>query len=79
MTTIRSKHSPKRLDPLSYEAQRESVLRRDGWRCQSCGWMSNLEVHHNKLRSRQGDDSEVNLVTLCTVCQEELVEALQLY
>jgi hypothetical protein len=33
-----------RLDPESYEALRQQVLRRDGWRCQSRGAMSNLEV-----------------------------------
>ena len=31
-----------RLDPLSYESLRQQILRRDGWRCQSCGAMSNL-------------------------------------
>ena len=35
-----------RLDPASYEILPQSVLRRDGWRCQSCGSMSNLKVHH---------------------------------
>jgi predicted restriction endonuclease len=32
-----------RLDLVSYENLRQEVLRRDGWRCQSCGAMSNLE------------------------------------
>ncbi len=57
-----------RLDAASYERLRQQVLRRDGWRCQSCGTMSNLEVHHKKFRSRLGDDSEANLITLCAVC-----------
>ena len=35
-----------RLDSVSYERLRQQVLRRDSWRCQSCGAMSNLEVHH---------------------------------
>jgi hypothetical protein len=43
---IRPKAAPLRLDPLSYEHMRQQILRRDGWRCQSCGAMSNLEVHH---------------------------------
>jgi 5-methylcytosine-specific restriction endonuclease McrA len=30
------------------------VLRRDGWKCQSCGSMCNLEVHHQKFRRRSG-------------------------
>jgi 5-methylcytosine-specific restriction endonuclease McrA len=46
------------------------VLRRDGWRCQSCGTMSNLEVHHKQFRSQSGEDSELNLITLCAVCHE---------
>jgi 5-methylcytosine-specific restriction endonuclease McrA len=57
-----------RLDPMSYEDLRQQVLRRDGWRCQSCGSMSNLEVHHQQFRSHYGDDSEKNLITLCTHC-----------
>jgi len=65
---IRPEAAPARLDPLSYESLRQQVLRRDGWRCQSCGTMSNLEVHHQKFRSQSGEDSELNLITLCTAC-----------
>ena len=57
-----------RLDPLSYQSLRQQVLRRDGWQCQSCGTMSNLEIHHKQFRSHSGDDSEQNLITLCTAC-----------
>jgi 5-methylcytosine-specific restriction endonuclease McrA len=57
-----------RLDPTSYESLRQQVLRRDGWRCQSCGAMSNLEVHHKRFRSHSGDDSEQNLITQCSTC-----------
>jgi len=63
-----SKAAPFRLDPFSYESLRQQILRRDGWRCQSCGSMSNLEVHHREFRSHSGSDSEENLVTLCTEC-----------
>jgi ATP-dependent DNA helicase RecQ len=56
------------LDPDSYEQLREQVLQRDGWRCQSCGARSNLEVHHKDFRSQGGDDSEQNLITLCSSC-----------
>jgi 5-methylcytosine-specific restriction endonuclease McrA len=65
---IRQKAARWRLDPLSYESLRQQILRRDGWRCQSCGTMSNLEVHHRKLRSHSGADTEENLITLCTAC-----------
>ena len=57
-----------RLDPAAYERLRQKVLRRDGWRCQSCGAMSNLEVHHQEFRSHSGNDVEANLITLCTAC-----------
>ncbi len=57
-----------RLDPVSYESLRQQVLRRDGWRCQSCGTMVNLEVHHKEFRSHSGIDSEENLITLCVAC-----------
>jgi 5-methylcytosine-specific restriction endonuclease McrA len=57
-----------RLDPLSYESLRQQILRRDGWRCQSCGTMTNLEVHHREFRSHSGADAEENLITLCTAC-----------
>ncbi len=64
--------SPKRprlwLEPELYEDLRQRVLRRDNWRCQACGTMSNLEVHHKEFRSHSGDDSEENLITLCTAC-----------
>jgi ATP-dependent DNA helicase RecQ len=68
MRMTHPKATPLRLDSLSYESQRQQVLRRDGWRCQSCGTMSNLEVHHREFRSHSGADSEENLITLCTTC-----------
>jgi 5-methylcytosine-specific restriction endonuclease McrA len=72
---IRPKAAPLRLDPLAYESLRQQVLCRDGWRCQSCGAMSNLEVHHRKFRSHSGADSEENLITLCTACHASVHSA----
>jgi ATP-dependent DNA helicase RecQ len=65
---IRPKRARLRLDPDPYQQLRNQVLRRDGWRCQSCGTMSNLEVHHREFRSQSGDDSEHNLIALCAAC-----------
>jgi 5-methylcytosine-specific restriction endonuclease McrA len=65
---IRSKAARFRLDAMQYETLRQQILRRDGWRCQSCGAMSNLEVHHREFRSHSGADSEENLITLCVAC-----------
>jgi ATP-dependent DNA helicase RecQ len=67
-----------RLDSVSYERLRQNVLRRDGWRCQSCGAMSNLEVHHKEYRSQSGDDSEENLITLCTACHHEIHHTMKM-
>jgi ATP-dependent DNA helicase RecQ len=61
-----------RLDPVSYEKLRLQVLRRDGWRCQSCGAMANLEIHHQRFRSHAGADSERNLITLCSACHKSI-------
>jgi 5-methylcytosine-specific restriction endonuclease McrA len=68
MNRIRPKAARLRLDPIAYENLWQQVLRRDNWRCQSCGAMSHLEVHHKEFRSHLGDDSHENLITLCTVC-----------
>jgi ATP-dependent DNA helicase RecQ len=65
---FRPKAVPLRLDLSSYESLRQQVLHRDGWRCQSCGAITNLEVHHREFRSHSGADSEENLITLCTAC-----------
>jgi len=46
----------------------KNVLERDGWRCQRCGSLENLQVHHKIKRSQQGDDALANLVTLCAYC-----------
>ena len=72
MRTIRPKAPRLRLDPLSYENLRQQIMRRDGWRCQSCGCMSNLEVHHREFRSHAGSDSEENLITLCVSCHSSV-------
>jgi 5-methylcytosine-specific restriction endonuclease McrA len=71
MSPIGPKLTPVRLDPISYESLLQQVLRRDGWRCQSCGTMSNLEVHHKEFRSHSGNDSENNLITLYTGCHHK--------
>ena len=62
------KRTPLRLDDREYENLREQVLGRDDWRCQFCGSMTNLEVHHQKFRSHSGPDHEDNLITLCSGC-----------
>jgi 5-methylcytosine-specific restriction endonuclease McrA len=62
------KQTPIRLDAEAYRELRERVLRRDNWRCQFCGSMANLEIHHQQFRSHSGTDTEENLITLCNGC-----------
>ena len=68
MKMIRPKPANLRLDALAYESLRRQILRRVCWRCQCCGTMSNLEVHHRQFRTHSGADSEENLITLCATC-----------
>jgi 5-methylcytosine-specific restriction endonuclease McrA len=68
MNQIPVKSPRLRLAPALYEELRQQLLRRDRWRCQGCGALSHLEVHHRTLRSQTGDDAEENLITLCSGC-----------
>ena len=63
MNQTTPKQGPIRLQEENYRELRKHVLRRDGWRCQLCGSMTSLEVHHKQFRSHSGEDSEHNLIT----------------
>jgi len=69
MTSV-PKNPRVRLEADAYHHLRLRVLERDGWRCQLCGSMTNLEVHHAQFRSHQGEDAEHNLITLCVQCHK---------
>ena len=68
MNEFRKKQAPVRLEEQDYHELRQRVLRRDEWRCQFCGSMTNLEIHHRQFRSHSGEDCENNLITLCANC-----------
>ena len=72
MSRIPPKQLRLRLDPESYEQLCREVLQRDGWRCQSCGSLEKLQIHHKKFRSQSGNDSERNLITLCADCHRRV-------
>jgi len=72
MSEIRPKRPPVRLDAKAYRELCKEVLERDGWHCQSCGSLRGLEVHHIQHRSQSGDDSEGNLITLCSDCHRAI-------
>jgi 5-methylcytosine-specific restriction endonuclease McrA len=66
------KTSSLRLDLRSYHKLHRQILERDAWRCQACGSMKNLQVHHQQLRSHSGTDEEQNLITLCAECHAQV-------
>ena len=58
---------------------RRAVLRRDGYRCQHCGWHHelwnpddprHLELHHQKQHVHGGENTEDNLLSLCNICHD---------
>ena len=72
MNPLVSKRQRIRLDAPAYRKLQRKILERDGWRCQACGAMSGLQVHHIERRSRLGEDSENNLITLCSECHRAI-------
>jgi hypothetical protein len=65
--------SPVDLDAKAYRELCKEVLERDGWRCQSCGLLSAVEVHHKRFRSHQGADSKQSLITLDCKCHRKFM------
>ena len=63
------------------DGTRSEVLMRDKYKCQQCGWTQklwnksdprHLELHHKKSHADKGENTKYNLITLCTVCHDEL-------
>lgn len=60
---------------------RMTVLQRDSFRCQQCGWShqywekddprNHLELHHVNHHARGGGNAPENLLTLCNVCHDD--------
>jgi len=53
------------------KALRRHVLYRAGFRCENCGLMDGLDVHHVTKRSQGGKDHPNNLIALCRACHEQ--------
>jgi hypothetical protein len=74
------RQSPEHDRSIPDDVRRE-VLRRDGYKCKSCGWSHeewnpsdprHLELHHIKHHVKGGENVEGNLKTLCTVCHDKV-------
>jgi 5-methylcytosine-specific restriction endonuclease McrA len=72
MTRMRKKQPRVQLSRDAYRELWIQVLKRDSWRCQGCGKLTSLQVHHIKPRSSLGDDTETNLITLCVNCHQNV-------
>lgn len=63
--------------PPDWEDRRRRILERDGYRCQQCGikpdrdFPVELNVHHIKPLSRNGSNTDENLIVLCKDCHAE--------
>jgi hypothetical protein len=60
---------------------RAAVLKRDKYSCVKCGWSHQdwnrsdprfLELHHVEHHARGGSNEEDNLITVCTVCHDDI-------
>ncbi len=63
------------------DAVKRDVLRRDEYKCTKCNWSHeewnrsdprHLELHHVKPHAEGGENIEGNLITLCTVCHDDV-------
>ena len=48
MEKLRQKRARVKLGREEYDELRRRVLERDSWRCQICGSLKDLQVHHLK-------------------------------
>jgi hypothetical protein len=69
-------HDRRIADPL-----KRKVLRRHGYKCTVCKWSHDewnrsdprhLELHHRKPHVKGGENIENNLITVCTVCHDDI-------
>jgi len=74
------RQSPEHDRRISDPVKRE-VLRRDKYKCTICKWSHeewnrsdprHLELHHKKHHAKGGDNTASNLITVCTVCHDEI-------
>jgi hypothetical protein len=68
-------HLPKKFEQEpEWKAIEKVVKSRDKHTCQSCGIKIGLTVHHILPRKDGGESSPPNLITLCSICHNEIEE-----
>jgi len=56
----------------------QKVLKRAKGYCERCGKMTDLALHHRKLKSRGGKDEVSNLVAICHPCHNLATDSIHL-
>jgi hypothetical protein len=72
------KRDNKRDDEKLVRAAHAAVDARDGRQCRCCGRRDKLHRHHIVFRSKGGNDTTENLVTICEFCHA-MLHARQLW
>ena len=71
---MRYRRNNKYADPMWWAWRQKEImieiLWRDEFTCQLCGSHRHLQIHHIEPRSKGGDNSEDNLLTLCRDCHD---------
>ena len=73
---MKRRRNNKYADPMWWAWRQKEImieiLRRDEFTCQLCGSYRHLQIHHIQPRSKGGDNSEANLLTLCRDCHADV-------
>ena len=72
MKPIRPKRPRLRLDPEPYDELRETSTAARWLEMPDLWFDARSAGPHKQLRSQQGDDDDLNLITLCASCHEKL-------
>jgi len=54
-----------------WRARASEMIRKGGYRCQQCGNIGKLEVHHNAY-NRLGAELDSDLLVVCKKCHEKI-------
>ena len=72
MRVLRQRKPRRRLDSESYRALRKQVLQRDGWRCQSCGALTDLRP---TICNPAADSVPIDCKTLLPCARDAIVSS----
>jgi 5-methylcytosine-specific restriction endonuclease McrA len=72
MARANFKNKRVKLSREDYEAQKNRIFEKYGWRCARCHQLKPLTLDHKKKRSQLGGDEEDNLQPLCAKCHDYL-------